>query len=55
MLRIDNHIEKLTDKLKGIWQNTGLYGTADSYLRSKETENSDVDIMVEVDGLRLQI
>ena len=52
MIDINNYIARLTDLLKQQFGSRLLYvGLQGSYLRGEATENSDIDIMVVIDGL----
>ena len=52
MVDIENYIERLIILLKDCFELRLLYvGLQGSYLRGEATDNSDVDIMVVIDGL----
>ena len=52
MMNAENYICELTEKLKDCFGNRLCYvGLQGSYLRGEATENSDIDIMVVIDGL----
>lgn len=52
MIYVENYICELTEKLKDCFGNRLCYvGLQGSYLRGEATENSDIDIMVVIDGL----
>ena len=52
MVHIENYISVLTDQLRERFGSRLLYvGLQGSYLRGEATENSDIDIMVIIDGL----
>lgn len=55
MFDVDKYISLLIDLLKPIYRERLLYvGLQGSYLRNEATENSDLDIMVVVDGLSVR-
>lgn len=55
MFRIDEYIDKLITLLKDDFGERLMYiGLQGSYLRSEETENSDIDIMAVIDGLSVE-
>lgn len=55
MLGIDEYIDKLTTSLKDLFGERLMYiGLQGSYLRSEETENSDIDIMAVIDKLSVE-
>ncbi len=52
MVDIENYLRKLTDLLKHEFGARLLYvGLQGSYLRGEATDNSDIDVMVVIDGL----
>lgn len=52
MFDIQNYIDELTERLQILFGDRLLYvGLQGSYLRGEATENSDIDIMVVLDGL----
>jgi predicted nucleotidyltransferase len=52
MIAVNQYLERLTDKLKECFSKRLLYvGLQGSYLREEADENSDIDVMVLVDGL----
>ncbi len=54
MINIENYISKLIDFLHCQYSSRLLYvGLQGSYLRGEATENSDIDIMVIIDGLTI--
>ena len=54
MIYAENYICELTEKLKDCFGNRLCYvGLQGSYLRGEATENSDIDIMVIIDGLNV--
>lgn len=54
MIDIESYIEQLIELLKDHLDSRLLYvGLQGSYLRGEATDNSDIDIMVVIDGLRV--
>lgn len=54
MVNVEFYIHSLIALLKGKFGNRLVYvGLQGSYLRAEATENSDIDIMVVIDGLRI--
>ena len=54
MFRIDEYIDELTDTLKDSFGNRLAYvGLQGSYLRGEANENSDIDIMIIIDGFSI--
>ena len=52
MVKIDRYLSDLTELLKDSFGNRLVYvGLQGSYLREEATENSDIDIMVVIEGL----
>lgn len=55
MIDSENYIAQLTEKLKKVFRDRLLYvGLQGSYLRGEATANSDIDIMIVIDGLCVQ-
>ena len=54
MFRIDEYINKLTDALKDAFgERLDYIGLQGSYLRGEANENSDIDIMIIINGFSL--
>lgn len=55
MFKTEEYIQKLTDLLQTAYHDRLLYvGLQGSYLRNEATENSDIDIMVVIDGISVK-
>ena len=55
MLQTEKYLQDITDFMKEAFGPRLLYvGLQGSYLRGEATENSDIDIMVVLDGLHAQ-